>query len=110
MKMDIEGSEVDVIPDLIFSGGLEHINRIMVEWHPRLETSSRRKQAHLHLEGITKLLSKYSRLMIREGGKFDFKLIKLDDETYSQSKVKLPIMVTLNFPLQPLSAQTSPLE
>ena len=42
MKMDIEGSEVDVIPDLIFTGGLQFINSIMVEWHERLEKLTER--------------------------------------------------------------------
>lgn len=90
MKMDIERSEVDVIPDLIFSGGLAHINRIMVEWHKRLETLSERRQAQTLLEAITKLLSKYSQSMIGKGGKFDFKLLKLDDESYSESSLELP--------------------
>ena len=45
MKMDIEGSEVDVMPDLIFTGGLEHVNNIMVEWHEHLERLPERKKA-----------------------------------------------------------------
>ena len=45
MKMDIEGSEVDVMPDLIFNGGLAHINTFTVEWHLRFEKNSHRKVA-----------------------------------------------------------------
>jgi len=33
MKVDIEASEMDVLPDLIFTGGLQFINVLMVEWH-----------------------------------------------------------------------------
>ena len=47
MKMDIEGSEIDVIPDIIFSGGLEYLYRIMIEWHDRHEKKNWRKQAHM---------------------------------------------------------------
>ena len=90
MKMDIEGSEVDVMPDLIFSGGLQHINSIMVEWHERLEKLQNRKQAHQQLEGIIKSLSEYSTNMKGHGGKFDFNLINLDDETYFTSKFGFP--------------------
>ena len=31
MKMDIEGSEIDVIPDIIFTGGLQYVNKVMIE-------------------------------------------------------------------------------
>ena len=46
VKMDIEGSEVDVIPDLIFNGGLAHTNLLLIEWHPRAERIAERKAAH----------------------------------------------------------------
>ena len=90
VKMDIEGSEVDVIPDLIFSGGLQYINIIMVEWHERLEKLPERKMAKRRLESVLKLLSDYSQNMKDHGGKFDFKLVIIDDETYATSKFDLP--------------------
>ena len=31
MKMDIEGSEIDVISDIIFIGGLQYLNKVMTE-------------------------------------------------------------------------------
>ena len=45
MKMDIEGSEVDVMPDLIFNGGLAHVNTFTMGWHRRFEKNSHRKEA-----------------------------------------------------------------
>ena len=36
MKMDIEGSEVDVLPDLMWSGAISHIDTALIEFHPRL--------------------------------------------------------------------------
>ena len=90
MKMDIEGSEVDVLPDLIFTGGLEHVNNIMVEWHGRLEKLSERKTAQIQLESIVRLLSEYSQTMKGHGGKFNFSLVNMDDETYGTDRFELP--------------------
>ena len=81
MKMDIEGSEVDVIPDLLFTGGLQYINKIMVEWHERLEKLDARKKAQNQLGLIIRTLSEYSETMKDHGAKFNFKLIDMDDET-----------------------------
>ena len=89
MKMDIEGSEVDVMPDLIFTGGLQYINSVMVEWHERLENLPERKKVHKILERTVKSLSDYSDSM-ENGTKFDFNLVNLDDETYYTSKLDLP--------------------
>ena len=91
MKMDIEGSEVDVMPDLIFSGGLEHINKLMVEWHGRLEKLAERKKAQQQLELITKLLSEYTETMKGHGGKYNFSMVNMDDETYHITKFDMPI-------------------
>ena len=90
MKMDIEGSEVDVIPDMIFNGGFQYVNSIMVEWHQRLENLPERKKAHSILEGIVKSLSDYSNTMKEHDGKFDFNLVNMDDETYATSKFDFP--------------------
>merc|ERR1712109_111171 len=32
MKLDVEGRELDVIPDLVMSGALQHIDHIHVDW------------------------------------------------------------------------------
>ena len=44
MKMDIEGSELEVIHDLILSGSFLHIDYIMVEWHSRISGMEKRKK------------------------------------------------------------------
>ena len=91
MKMDIEGSEIDVIPDLIFTGGLQYINHIMIEWHERLELVPERKRSHKILENIIESLGNYSATMKNHGSKFDFNLVNLDDEGFSTSKFDLPV-------------------
>ena len=40
MKLDIEGSEVDVVSDLLFSGSLKHLDVTMIEWHHDLMNHS----------------------------------------------------------------------
>ena len=42
MKIDIEGSEVEVMPDLILSGAIGHVDLLSIEWHPRLAGRGRR--------------------------------------------------------------------
>ena len=37
MKMDIEGSEIDVILDIILIRGLQYVNKVITEWHERLK-------------------------------------------------------------------------
>ena len=91
MKMDIEGSEIDVIPDLIFTGGLQYINHIMIEWHERLEIVPERKRSHKILENIIESLGNYSATMKNHGSKVDFNLVNLDDEGFSTSKFDLPV-------------------
>ena len=46
MKMDIEGSEIDVLPDILFNGGLAAINGLIIEFHERLEIIPERQKAH----------------------------------------------------------------
>ena len=91
IKIDIEGSEVDVIPDLLFSGGLEYVDALLVEWHAFLHLSPERKEAIATLETIINLMSNYSRVMKTKGGKYDFELFNIDDETFGKSKFELPI-------------------
>ena len=90
MKMDIEGSEIDVMPDIIFTGGLQYINELMIEWHSRLEQLDERKKAHDEMHKVTVALSTYADLMKKQAGHFNFKLLDLDDESYGTTTHDLP--------------------
>ena len=46
LKMDIEGSEIDVLPDILLNGGLSVIHGLFIEFHPRLEKIPKRQGAH----------------------------------------------------------------
>ena len=77
--MDIEGSEIDVISDIIFTGGLQYLNKVMTEWHESPKNQEGRKQTQHILHSVTAVLSTYTKIMHKEKGLFDFSLIDLDD-------------------------------
>ena len=35
MKIDIEGSELELVPDLVLSGALRNVSKVFIEWHER---------------------------------------------------------------------------
>ena len=80
MKMDIEGSEIDVILDIIFTGGLQYVNKVITEWHERLKKQEGRKQTHKIFHSVAAALSNYSKIMHKEKGVFDFSMMDFDDE------------------------------
>ena len=77
MKMNIEGSEKDVNPDIIFTRDLQYVNKVMIEWHERLEKEESRKQTHNILHNVTTTLSKYSEFIHQEKGHLKFSLADL---------------------------------
>ena len=87
MKMDIEGSEVDVIPDLLSTGTLQYVNTIMVEWHGWIMASKKKND----ITYLKRALKKYSVNKKRKYGEFRFKLVNLDDESYGTTKYKFPM-------------------
>ena len=86
MKMDIERSEIDVISDTIFTGGLQYLIKVMNEWHESLKKQEGRKQTQNILHSVTAVLRYYTKIMHKEKGLFDFSLIDLDDECYGTTK------------------------
>jgi len=88
MKMDIEGSEIDVLPDILFNGGLSAVNGLMIEFHSRLEKLPQRKASHQKLNDILNQLSSFSKNLPSSG--YDFSIVNLDDETYGTSNEPLP--------------------
>ena len=85
-KMDIEGSEIDVVSDIIFTAGLKYLNKVMNEWHESLKKQEGRKHTQYILHCVTAVLSNYTKIMHKEKGLFDFSLIDLDDEYYGTTK------------------------
>ena len=63
MKMDIEGSELEVLPDLLWSGAIAHIDTALIEFHTRLSKDQVRKDLSKSLSQVLKAMApklKYS--------------------------------------------------
>lgn len=79
-----------MLPDIIFSGGLNQINGIMIEFHQRLEVSEARKSAADDLIKVLNGLTNYSMHMKDAKGKFQFEELQLDDESFGNFKGDYP--------------------
>eukprot|EP01134_Creolimax_fragrantissima_P007967 CFRG7967T1 len=80
MKVDIEGSENDLIFDLAMTGALQHVDAAFIEWHEFLHQIAKAKQK-----------TASARVIMREFSKFTkFESIDLDDESYFTSDQPLP--------------------
>ena len=93
MKMDIEGSEVEVIADLILSGSIKYVNLLMVEWHRRRQLMSDRQVASDELDYLLRDLSafcKTTRKYNKNGEVCRFKSLHRDDEKFFNSEFDLP--------------------
>ena len=90
MKMDIEGSETTVLPDMIINGALAHVNTIMIEWHTHRFKDPQRRNTEHYLKATLDSISKYSTTMRKYGGTYDLNIMEMDDELYFDSKFKLP--------------------
>ena len=93
MKMDIEGSEVEVVADLITSGSIRFVNVMMAEWHERYQLKPDRLQLSKELKALTEnhtaICSEIKKLS-QDSKYCDFENIEMDDETYATSKTPLP--------------------
>ena len=92
MKLDIEGSEVEVLEDLIMQGSLQHIDVIMVEYHTWMAKTKERKEASTLVQDIMTKIGKLSDIMEKEGENVhDLEVLPLDDESYYLSNMSLPV-------------------
>lgn len=78
MKLDIEGSEVEVIPDLVITGALNFIDYMTVEWHEHLSSEKRKNLMGWGRSIVTNLSPLTERLKM----KHQLHVIDQDDETY----------------------------
>ena len=81
MKLDIEGSEYDVLPQLITSGALCAIDALFLEWHPHMAKSGL---------DVTKIQSFYH--LFSELNACGSELINLDDESYGTNSSQIPLV------------------
>lgn len=81
MKLDVEGAEIELLPALLRSGVLCHVNLTMAEWHGRMfggpGTALRRRYDGVVRGAERQMRAAYSRTSCRAV------LIQFDDETFA---------------------------
>merc|ERR1712018_1089524 len=83
-KMDVEGRELDIIPDLVMSGALQHIDNLHVDW-TRMSISDE----HL-LDQLSAAMSLLTTLGTERGLAHTTEILSLDDESYWDFDGPLP--------------------
>merc|ERR1719242_2219061 len=84
MKIDIEGSEVEVIEDLVMQGSLQHIDVMMVEFHTRLAQTEEKKNSFRNVKDVITKIGEVNEYLNnnRENKIHKLKILDLDDESY----------------------------
>ena len=85
VKMDIEGSEIEVIPDLIVNHSFDFIDVLLVEYHDFLNQKKRKVEPDW-LRFFTKDFIHLNNLVKNH----QIEIIDFDDETYHLSNFTLP--------------------
>ena len=85
IKMDIEGSEVEVIPNLIYSQSFDFIDVILIEFHNFLNQKKRKVESDWLRFFTQDYAFLYNLVQNRSIEIFDF-----DDESYHLSNYSLP--------------------
>ena len=81
MKMDIEGSEIEVLTDLLLTGAFLTIDNTIIEFHDWLVNTEERKAQSKSLREALGAMEKISQ---------KFKLVEVDDESYLNASPELP--------------------
>ena len=81
LKVDLEGRDLDVIPDLILHGSLRHIDVLAVSFREDKMKSNRKKERLKALQESLETLQRISG---------DFELLVLLKEEYSKSEFEPP--------------------
>lgn len=84
MKMDIEGSELTVLPNLLIHGLLCKIDLLFIEWHPHLKIipETQLKAFQSFFVSLDKLHADYH---------CAFHMTEMDDETYFEGNDPFPL-------------------
>lgn len=92
MKLDIEGSELEVLTDLLVTGALQHIDLVTVEYHPKSFTSDDKRPAFI--EGLEKAIDTITYLSQRLRLNAVINVKTFEDESFG--KVIYPLPECLN--------------
>ena len=87
MKLDIEGSELEVLTDLLVTGSLQHIDLVSVEYHPLSFNDDVRPGLIRDLE---KAMNTITNLGQHLGLNSTINVKNVDDETYGKALFPFP--------------------
>jgi len=88
VKLDIEGSELEVLTDLLVTGSLQHVDFVSAEYHPLSFT--RMDERRSFIEGLEKSLETISYLSQKLRLSSVINVKNFDDETYANVTYPLP--------------------
>ena len=87
LKMDIEGSELEVLPDMIYEQSFKYIDGFMVEFHPPNDDENRKNAMNLLRDIMGKMFTFWNLINY---GNHKINYIDHDDESYHLSIYPLP--------------------
>ena len=87
MKLDIEGSELEVLTDLLVTGSLQHIDLVSVEYHPLSFNDDVRPGLIRDLE---KAMNTITKIGERLGLNSTINIKNVDDESYGKARFPFP--------------------
>lgn len=88
MKLDVEGSELEILTDLLVTGALQHIDLVTVEYHSR--SFAKDDTRSTFIKGLQKALETINYLSQKLRLKNPINVETLDDESYGFVKFSLP--------------------
>lgn len=88
IKADIEGAELKILPDMVVTGALQHVDNIHMEWHG--ESSYRRGREPQMIDKLAPAITALAELSASEGLEHKFEVEEMDDETYSGMLIYKP--------------------
>ena len=87
MKLDIEGSELEVLMDLLVTGSLQHIDLVSVEYHPLSFNDDVRPGLIRDLE---KAMNTITTIGEHLGLNSTINIKNVDDESYGKARFPFP--------------------
>ncbi len=88
MKLDIEGSELEVLTDLVVTGALKELDLAMVEYHPSsFEVDDARRD---YIIGLQKAIETINYLSQKLDLNTKYNVVDFDDESYYNITMPLP--------------------
>ena len=88
MKMDIEGSELEVLSDLVVTGALQHIDLALVEYHSK--SFSKNDFRSSAISGLEKAMDTFNYLSNTLRLKNVYNVKTFNDDSYTNVKFPLP--------------------